>query len=106
MDAPVACTLTPGDFQNRAREIADLRQQHLTAVERRELVLELRYARSAAARVRAMVAAEQTCCAFLAFEIEETADDLHVTIIAPERARNVAEELFVVFGGEAARASS
>jgi hypothetical protein len=63
----------------------------------RELVL--RYAPEAIERVRAMVAAERHCCAFLNFEVREQPDGVHVTITAPENARDAADELFEQFTG-------
>jgi hypothetical protein len=47
--------------------------------------------------VRAMVASEQRCCAFLTFDVREQPDVLHVTITAPENARDAADELFEHF---------
>ena len=45
-------------------------------------------------RVRAMVDSEQHCCAFLNFDVREQPDVVHVTITAPEHARDAADELF------------
>jgi len=52
-----------------------------------------------------MVAGEQHCCAFLDFDLREDADAVHVTITAPENAREAADELFAQFtaAGPAAR---
>ena len=44
-----------------------------------------------------MVASEQHCCAFLKFEVREQPDLVHVTITAPENARDAADELFEQF---------
>ena len=44
-----------------------------------------------------MVANEQRCCAFLSFDVREQPDFVHVTITAPERARDAADELFEQF---------
>jgi hypothetical protein len=41
-----------------------------------------------------MVASEQHCCAFLNFNVREEPDAVHVTITAPESARDAADELF------------
>ena len=81
---------------------AGLRYEKLTAeallgYERDGLVLALRYAPEAVERVRAMVASEQHCCAFLNFEVREQPDVVHVTITAPENARDAADELFEQF---------
>jgi hypothetical protein len=92
--------LSGGAFQDRAREIAALRHEALKSVTRHDLVLELEYVVSAATRVRAMVTAEQACSGFLTFAVEQTAETARVVVTAPERARQVAQELFDVFGGE------
>jgi hypothetical protein len=44
-----------------------------------------------------MVRAEQECCAFLTFGLQEYPDELLATIKAPEEARNVAGTLFKHF---------
>ena len=51
----------------------------------------------AVGRVRAMVASEQHCCAFLTFDVREQPDVVRVTITAPEHARDAADELFGQF---------
>ena len=94
---PIACTLTPGDLRERLALIRQLTAEALLGHERYGLVLALRYAPAALERVRAMVASEQRCCAFLTFEVREQPDVVHVTITAPENARNAADELFEHF---------
>ena len=94
---PIACTLTPGDLRERLGAIQTLTREALLGYEREGLKLALLYARDAVDRVRAMVAAEQHCCAFLQFVILEQADAVRVTITAPEDARDAADELFAQF---------
>src|SRR5829696_9216599 len=94
---PIACTLTPGDLQERLALIRQLTAEALVGHARNGLVLALRYAPEAIERVRAMVASEQHCCAFLTLEVEEQPDAVHVTITAPENARAAADELFEQF---------
>jgi small multidrug resistance family-3 protein len=65
---PIACTLTPGDLQERLALIRGLTAEALLGHDRHGLVLALRYASEAVERVRAIVASEQQCCAFLNFE--------------------------------------
>src|SRR6476469_1515234 len=65
--------------------------------DRNGLVLTLRYAPEAVERVRAMVASEQHCCAFLNFDVREQPDVVRVTITAPENARDAADELLEQF---------
>src|SRR5688572_24852801 len=86
-EAPIACTLNGATYRDRLASITRLADDGLLSHERRDLVLELRYRRSVADRVRDLVAQEQECCAFLRFDTEETADEVRVTISAPERAR-------------------
>jgi hypothetical protein len=94
---PIACTLTPGDLQERLALIRGLTAEALLGHDRQGLVLTLRYAPEAVERVRAMVASEQHCCAFLNFEVRERPAVVHVTITAPENARDAADELFEQF---------
>jgi hypothetical protein len=94
---PIACTLTPGDLRERLGRIQALAADALLSHERNGLVLALRYAPDAVERVRSMVASEQHCCAFLNFDLREQPDAVHVTITAPENARDAADELFEQF---------
>ena len=94
---PIVCTLTPDDLHERLAQIRQLTAEALLGHVRSGLVLALRYAPEAVERVRAMVAREQHCCAFLNFEVEEQPDAVHVTITAPENARDAADELFDLF---------
>ena len=77
---PIACTLTPGDLRERLGAIRTLTREALLGYERDGLNLALRYAPDAIERVRAMVTAEQHCCAFLEFEVREQTDCVHVMI--------------------------
>ena len=94
---PIACTLTPGDLQERLALIRQLTAEALLGHDRYGLVLALRYAPQAVDRVRAMVASEEECCAFLKFEVREQPDAVLVTITAPENAGEAANELFEQF---------
>ena len=95
--APIACTLQPGDYRARLEWIAELARDSLLGVSRDDLWLKLRHARHVVDRVREMVAKEQSCCAFLSFEVDETDASVRLTITAPERARDVADALFEQF---------
>lgn len=97
---PIACTLTPGDFRERLGSIQTLTREALLSHQRNGLELTLRYAPAAVERVRAMVAGEQHCCAFLNFDVQEQSDSTVVTITAPENARDAADELFAQFIAE------
>jgi hypothetical protein len=104
-EQPVACTLQGGRYEDRLAWIAELARDGLRSHERRDLVLELRYAAHVIDRVGDMVAKERDCCAFLAFNIDESADEIRLTIAVPERARDVADLLFEQFVPASIRAA-
>lgn len=93
---PIACTLTPGEFESRMAEIAELTRDGLKEHRRDGLTLHLTYAH-AADRVREMVRRERECCAFLAFDVCEDGDAVRLTVTAPEEAREVVDILFEQF---------
>ena len=103
---PFACTLAPREFKDRLASIAALNRDALRKYERRDLVLELRYALEARERVHEMVRNEQTCCAFLTFELHEVGNETRLTVTAPERAREAADVLFEQFIANAPAPSS
>ena len=98
--AAIACTLTPGDFRERVNWIRNLARESLRNVRRVPLALHLTYAADAAGRVREMVREEEACCAFLRFDLREDAGGIHLTVAAPEEARDAANELFAHFAPE------
>jgi hypothetical protein len=104
--APIACTLTPGDFTARVGRIRDLAARSLRTARREPLRLHLSYAPEAAQEVRGLVREEQGCCAFLQFDVQDDACGLHVTITAPEEARDAADALFAHFAPEWAHDST
>ena len=104
-ESPIACTLQGGSYQERLASIGELARDGLRGVSRDDRRLELRYAPHVVGRVREVVAKEQECCAFLNFELTETNEEVRLTVTAPERAREVADELFEQFapsGGSSA----
>jgi len=48
-------------------------------------------------RVQEMILKERACCAFLTFEMREHADEVWLSIKAPEEARPTADALFEPF---------
>jgi hypothetical protein len=95
--APIVCTLGAGDYQTRINWISALTQRALRSYRREDLVLHLSYIQEARENVRELVQKEQACCPFLTFELREGADDIEVSITAPEEARSAAESLFEQF---------
>lgn len=106
IDTPIACALDAGKLKDRLEWIGKLNARSLLGSKRGDLSLTLDYAPDAAGDVREMVAGEQTCCAFLAFAIDERADVVRVTITAPESAREAAEALFEPFAARAGSAAA
>ncbi|MGQ3213720.1 hypothetical protein [Shinella sp.] len=94
IDMPIACPLDSGDFKTRTEQMAALAHRHLTQVSREPLSNALTYAPEALSELRDLVRKERECCAFLNFDLKEDADGLHLTITAPEAARNAADTLF------------
>jgi hypothetical protein len=89
--------VNPRRLRERLCAIQTLTREALLGYERNGFKLALRYAPDAIERVRAMVTGEQHCCAFLEFEVREQSDAVHVTITAPQNARDAAAELFEQF---------
>jgi hypothetical protein len=94
---PIACTLTPGDYEKRLAWITTLNRSALRSHRLSHGTLELRYAPEAIAQVRDLVRREEQCCAFLRFTVRETSDALVLTIEAPEDARAASDILFEPF---------
>jgi hypothetical protein len=93
---PIACALAPGALKERLAWISALTRDALRSHEC-DLLLDLRYAPDAAERVREMVHNEQACCPFLTFDLYEEANEIRLTITAPEAAREAADMLFEQF---------
>lgn len=104
--APIVCTLTPGDFKERVQWMRDLARDSLRDARRESLALHLTYDVSAAPRLREMVRKEEACCAFLQFNLHEDARGVHLSITAPEDAREAANDLFAHFAPELAGSQS
>jgi hypothetical protein len=96
-EAPIACTLSIGDYKRRLAEIAVFAREALRSYEKDDLVLHLRYDAAATDRVKQMIRREQECCAFMNFKLQEEGEEILVTISAPEEARAAAETLFEQF---------
>lgn len=94
---PIACTLNASEYKDRLAWIGSLTHDSLRGHERRDLVLDLRYAPEAALRVREMVRNEQACCSFLTFDLREASHEIRLIITAPEAAREAADVLFQQF---------
>ena len=92
---PIACSLSPSQYADRAGAIRELFDAEVVAVERSPREVVWRFRPPARERFAAMAAAEAECCAFLRFDVG--ADRL--TISAPPGAEAALAETFG--GGDA-----
>ena len=98
MDQPIACTLTTADYRERTSSLAALADRALLGREPTEGGERLTFRRDdeVARELEAAIAAEASCCAFLAFELERHDDHLALEIVGPEDARPVIAALFAL----------
>jgi len=96
----IACTLDAGAYAERVAWIAALNRDALRACRRDGLTVELRYDPGAVDRVRELVRRERQCCAFLAFDVEATADATVLRITAPAESRDATDALLAPFVAE------
>lgn len=96
MDAPIACTLSPGEYRGRTSKLAALAGRALRSREQtpdgERLVFV--HSRDTERELRTVIAAESRCCAFLRMDLQRAEDDLVLEIAGPEDARPVIAELF------------
>jgi hypothetical protein len=102
---PIACTLGSDALKTRIEQFRKLAERALLSVHREPLRLHLVYAPDAARDVRDLMRQEKSCCAFLDFDIRDETGGTHVTITAPEAARENAQELFALFAPDLPRHS-
>ena len=93
---PIACTLTPGQYQSRTAEMAALAARALRSREQTEQGERLTFDTSPEVEreLRAVVAAEAGCCAFLSMDVQRGEGELVLDISGPQDARPIIAELF------------
>jgi hypothetical protein len=104
-DEPIACTLDASDFRERTESIRDLARRSLLHASRTPLSLTLTYQPDALREVRDLVRKEQSCCAFLTFDLKEGPAGVILTITAPQSAADAADALFDHFAPQRAASS-
>jgi hypothetical protein len=85
---PIACALGAGAMKTRSHEWTTLARTSLVGRQLHARGVVLRYRRDPAteAELRRLVALENDCCAFLAFELIVQERELALTITGPEQA--------------------
>lgn len=103
-EKPIACSLSPGDLQDRLAKVAAIGADGLIGheVEGGRQLLRFRADAGTRLRLEEIVAAEARCCAFLDLDLRPEGEELVLTISAPAGGRPVAEELAAAFA-EASR---
>ena len=98
-DAPIACTLTAAEVPERMAQIAALGADALTSAQLTGAHAVLRFQNGAATRERLadIVAAEATCCAFLAMRLDDEDDAVVLTIDGPPETEPVLGDLVAAF---------
>ena len=95
-DLPIACTLPPADLAARKDDLAAFAAQALRSREPLPGGARLRFSgdEETAQRLRAIVAAESDCCAFLSFDLKAEDGLLRLDVTGPADAQPIIAELF------------
>ena len=96
MDQPIACTLAPDEFRDRTSDLAAIAARSLRARAPIPGGERLTFTGDDATdqELRAVVAAESRCCAFLEFDLRRDSEHLVLDVLGPEDARPLIAELF------------
>src|SRR5919109_4593048 len=96
MDTPIACTLPVDQFRTRTGELAALGSRALRSREPIEHGERLGFAADDTTErdLRAAIAAEAECCAFLSMDLRRDDDRLLLDITGPDEARPIIEQMF------------
>ena len=96
MDQPIACTLSADQYGDRTRELAALAARALRSREQTADGERLTFAagEETERELRAAIAAEASCCAFLRMDLQRRDEGLVLDIAGPEEARPIIAELF------------
>lgn len=100
---PIACGLDPAALPERLAEMRTLGDDALVAAEVAGTTAELRFSADPGVRDRlaAIVAAESSCCAFLALALHDEPAGIRLTAGAPEGAEPVLAEWVAAFTARA-----
>jgi hypothetical protein len=96
MEQPIACTLSPDQYNDRTNDLAALAARALRSREQTVGGERLTFEDSAETEreLRAAIVAESSCCAFLRMDLQRVDDGLVLDIAGPQDARPIIAELF------------
>jgi hypothetical protein len=96
MDRPIACTLPAGAYRERTAALSALARRALRSREPTAGGERLAFADDPAIEqaLRAAIAAEQQCCAFLRLQLVRAHGALVLDITGPDEARPIISALF------------
>jgi hypothetical protein len=96
MEQPIACTLSRGQYDDRAGELAALAARALRSREQTADGERLVFTGGADTEreLRAVIAAESRCCAFLRIDLRRAGEGLVLDIAGPPDARPIIAGLF------------
>jgi hypothetical protein len=96
MEQPIACTLSPGQYKSRTHDLAAIAARALRSREQTADGERLTFEDSADTEreLRAAIAAESSCCAFLRMDLQRADDALVLDIAGPQDARPIIADLF------------
>ena len=96
MDDPIACQLSPAQYRERTAELSALASRALLARRQTPDGERLTFAEGedTERELRAVIAAEASCCSFLRMDLQRSADGLVLTVVGPQDARPIIAELF------------
>jgi hypothetical protein len=95
-EAPIACTLGPGQYASRTGELAALAARALRSREQTTAGERLVFTDTPEIEreLRGVIAAEASCCEFLRMSLGRTGEGLVLDIAGADAARPVIAELF------------
>ena len=96
MEQPIACTLAPGRYQDRTGALSALAARALRSREQTPDGERLIFtgADDTERELRAVIAAESSCCSFLRMDLTRAGERLVLDIAGPADARPIIAELF------------
>jgi hypothetical protein len=96
METPIACTLSPGQYADRTGQLAALAARALRSREQLPNGERLIFTdtEQTERELRAVIAAESRCCAFLRMDLARDDQGLVLDIAGPQDARPIIAELF------------